>query len=160
MVTYYEEVLLIKLLDPSMTCFCEFKWHIKYFISPLSLDQWPPNMAKWWLSVGSVFTRGHVTNYRHIPSITVLMVTRIIGVVTYLKEFSPRNSHNLSMRWSCKIPSQIKSIISPPETTHVHQTRQGVDYVNSITFRDSLWPVNGAGCLVMGGGSARWRLSY
>ena len=31
----------------------EVTWHIGYFLSPLALDQWPQNMAKWWLSIGS-----------------------------------------------------------------------------------------------------------
>ena len=38
-VTYPEVFLLIKLLDFSMTCFCEFMPHDNYFISPFALDQ-------------------------------------------------------------------------------------------------------------------------
>ena len=29
----------------SITWFCEFSWQIKYFISPLALNQWSPNMV-------------------------------------------------------------------------------------------------------------------
>ena len=46
-VIYHEELPLIKLLDPSIMWFCKVMWHVKYFISPLALDQWPSNMARW-----------------------------------------------------------------------------------------------------------------
>ena len=46
-VTYHGKPSLKKLHCPSITCFCEVPWQIKYFISPLTLDQWPPIMAKW-----------------------------------------------------------------------------------------------------------------
>ena len=46
-VIYLEELPLIKLLDPSITWFCKVTWHVKYFISPFALDQWPSNMARW-----------------------------------------------------------------------------------------------------------------
>ena len=35
-VTFHEELSLMKLLDPSITYFCE----VAYFTSPLALDQW------------------------------------------------------------------------------------------------------------------------
>ena len=47
MVTYNEELLVIKLHDPSVTWFYEITRQIKYFISPFALDQWSPNMARW-----------------------------------------------------------------------------------------------------------------
>ena len=43
----HEELPLIKLFDPSITWFCKVMWHVQYFISPLALDQWPSNMARW-----------------------------------------------------------------------------------------------------------------
>ena len=46
-VIYLEELPLIKLLDPSITWFCKVTWHVKCFISPFALDQWPSNMARW-----------------------------------------------------------------------------------------------------------------
>ena len=49
--TYDEELPLIKLLDPYITRFCEVTWHIKYFKCPVSIDQWPPNMARWWITM-------------------------------------------------------------------------------------------------------------
>ena len=45
-VTYNENLPLIKSHDPSITWSCEAMRQIKYFISPLALDQWPPNMAR------------------------------------------------------------------------------------------------------------------
>ena len=45
----HEELLVMKLLDCSISRFWEVTWHIKYFISPLALDQWPSNMVRWWL---------------------------------------------------------------------------------------------------------------
>ena len=47
-VTYYEEVQLTKLFDPSNTWFCEITWQIwqiKNFISLLALSQWPPTFT-------------------------------------------------------------------------------------------------------------------
>ena len=44
-VTYHKEVPLIKLPAPSITCLFEVTSHIKYFLSPLALDQWQSNMA-------------------------------------------------------------------------------------------------------------------
>ena len=41
-VTYHEELPLKNTLDPSVRRFCEVTLHIKYFISQLALDQWPP----------------------------------------------------------------------------------------------------------------------
>ena len=42
--TYNEELSLIKLHVPSITWFCVVMLQIKYCISPLSLDYWAPNM--------------------------------------------------------------------------------------------------------------------
>ena len=50
-VIYHEELPLIKLLNPSVMWFCMVTWHIKYFISPLALEQWRSNKARWWLTV-------------------------------------------------------------------------------------------------------------
>ena len=50
MVIYHEELPLIKLLPPS-TWLCKVMWHAKYFAFPLALDQWPSNLARWWLTV-------------------------------------------------------------------------------------------------------------
>ena len=47
MVRYYEELPHIKLLVPSITWYFEITRHIKYFLSPLTLDQWLQTMAKW-----------------------------------------------------------------------------------------------------------------
>ena len=44
---YLEDLPLINLLDPSITWFCEVMRYIKYYISPLALDQWPPNIERW-----------------------------------------------------------------------------------------------------------------
>ena len=45
-VIYHEELLLVKLLDPSIWLVCKVTCHAKYFISLLALDQLP-NMARW-----------------------------------------------------------------------------------------------------------------
>ena len=47
MVTYNEELPLVELHDPSIMWFCEVTLQIKHFLSPLGLDQWSPNMARW-----------------------------------------------------------------------------------------------------------------
>ena len=49
-VTYFEELSLIKLHRPSIRWFCEVTWQIKYFLSSFPLDKWSPNMAKLWLT--------------------------------------------------------------------------------------------------------------
>ena len=51
LMTSNAELPLIKLHHPSIMRFCEVTWQIKYFLSPLVLDQWPPNMVRWWLPV-------------------------------------------------------------------------------------------------------------
>ena len=43
-VTYHEELPLIKLLHPSIMWIFENMQHIKCFISPLAPDQWPQNI--------------------------------------------------------------------------------------------------------------------
>ena len=52
-VSYHEEVPLVKLLGRSITQILEITGQIKYFISPLALDQLPPNMGSSWLAVRS-----------------------------------------------------------------------------------------------------------
>ena len=47
LVTYHEELPLIKLLDPSNHVVLISNLKFKYFISPLELDQWPSNMGIW-----------------------------------------------------------------------------------------------------------------
>ena len=64
---YYEELQLIMLLDPTIMWFCEITWHTKCFISLLAIDQWLPNMVRWWLTERGfpfkhVYMRVHVTN--------------------------------------------------------------------------------------------------
>ena len=54
MMTCHEELALIKLIGPLISWFCEVTRHIKYFISPLALDQWLPNMGRWWITVTGV----------------------------------------------------------------------------------------------------------
>ena len=74
-VIYHEELLLIKLLDPSITCLYKVTWHVKYFISPFALDMknghetwqfgyspWQASTHKFTLPFKLVCTRGHVTN--------------------------------------------------------------------------------------------------
>ena len=113
-VTYHKEFPLVKLLDPSVTCFCDVTWYIKYFTSPLALDQWPPNVAKVVThreklppinshNSKNMCSREVTWQIKNISTISVLMVTRPIRVVIYLKELPTRNSHNPSMRWSCEV---------------------------------------------------------
>ena len=32
-------------------CFCEVMWHIKYFISPIAVDQYPTNLSRVWVTL-------------------------------------------------------------------------------------------------------------
>ena len=50
--TYHEKLILISLLDPSVTYIFEVTGEV-YLISSLALDQWPLNMARWGLFVRS-----------------------------------------------------------------------------------------------------------
>ena len=133
-VTYNEELLLIKLLGPSITLFCEVSWYIKCFISLLAIDQWPPNMTKWWLSV----TWQSGTQCEGLPPINLsnpsnmcswevtwqinfisslsqcLWSLRLIRMVTCWKELQPVNLHDHSLRWSFKMTRCIKYMVSPP----------------------------------------------
>ena len=47
-VTYNEELALIKLHDPSFTLFWKVTWQINYLISPLAQDQWPQGCELPW----------------------------------------------------------------------------------------------------------------
>ena len=124
----YEGLQLIKLLDLSIMLFCVVTWHIKYFISPLALDQWSPNVARWWLTVKGFHPKIHIILYtcfheRSRDKLTylhyaVLLVTRLIRVVTYRKEFPPINLHDPSTQWGghlWEVTWQIKYISRPPE---------------------------------------------
>ena len=83
MVAYHEELALIILLDTSTTWFCEIMWHIKYYISPLPLDQWPPNTVRW-----------------------SLVATK------HCEEDPPINPHNFLNKCWLEVMRQIKKIIS------------------------------------------------
>ena len=41
------------------------------------------------------------------------VVTKPVTVVTYCKEFPPKNAHGSSIRWSFEVKWQIKYFISP-----------------------------------------------
>ena len=43
----------------------------------------------------------------------MVIVTRLISVVSYHNAHPSINSQDPSMRWSCKVTSKIKYIISP-----------------------------------------------
>ena len=74
LVTYNKELPFIKLYHLSL-----FTWQSKCFIYPHALDQWPPNMARWWLTVrgfhskndlifetcGQARSRGKLQGYLH-----------------------------------------------------------------------------------------------
>ena len=47
-VTNYEDIQLLTLLDTSFMYFCEVTCQV---YSPLALDQRPPNMVRLWLSI-------------------------------------------------------------------------------------------------------------
>ena len=46
-------------LEQSLMWFCEVTWQIRYFISPLALNQWPPNIVNWWLTVRALHPQSH-----------------------------------------------------------------------------------------------------
>ena len=46
------------------------------------------------------------------------MVTKLVKVVLYCKELLPINSHDLLLRWSYEVMSQVKSVISPLVEDH------------------------------------------
>ena len=98
---------------------------VKNFISPKSIDQWLPNMAKWWLSVRVFHPAIHITlpicahershdnlktlypHYHNAYSHKTYLGGDILQLVAI-------NSHDPSMRLSCEITWQVKYIISPP----------------------------------------------
>ena len=49
-ITYHEGFPPITSLDPLTSWSYEVTWQIEYFISPLALDQWRPNTARWWIA--------------------------------------------------------------------------------------------------------------
>ena len=43
-----------------------FTWQVKYIASLLAPGQWPPNMARWWLTQGGgLLSKRHITLYSH-----------------------------------------------------------------------------------------------
>ena len=67
-------VLTHKVTLSFITWSCEVMWKIKYVMSPLSRDQWPPNMARCWLPMRefhpwvyiTLYTRSHVSSRNQI----------------------------------------------------------------------------------------------
>ena len=57
----------------------------------------------------------------------MLMVTRLMRVVTYRKDFPTINSHDPSVWWSYEITWQIKYITSPPAETPGDQNKESTD---------------------------------
>ena len=67
-VTYSKKFPFIKLRDPSVTWSCNVTWRIEYVKSPLTLDQWPPNMARWWLTLRYFHPYSQITLCGHLKS--------------------------------------------------------------------------------------------
>ena len=117
-VTYYEELPLIKLLDSSITCYSEVRWHIKYFIFPLALGQWSPIMARWWISVYSGEVTWQIKNI--IFPLPHCLWSQDLSRWWYTSRSShpknPIDGHvsGHSIRWSFAVLWQTKFIISPP----------------------------------------------
>ena len=95
-------------------------YQIKYVTSPLSLDQWPRNFARWcWLTVRiltykvtwpltHVAKLGQVTNYKnYITTATMFIVTKVGRVVTYYGGIRPITSNASFIIWP------IKNVTSP-----------------------------------------------
>ena len=125
MVTYFEGLLSIKLLDPLAVWSSKITSQTKSIIPPLQQCLSPPNLTGWWLTLrGSyyqvtwpfniVLLRDHVTNLNHyISTTTIPGATKPNRMVTYLEEPPAKKSHDHFLTWSCKITLKIKYIISP-----------------------------------------------
>ena len=50
-VSYYEGLLPIKSHNPLITKSCKIKWQTKTITSSMPQCLWPPNLARWWLSL-------------------------------------------------------------------------------------------------------------
>ena len=86
-VTYLDELLSIKLHDPSITWSCEIAGQPKIIICPMTT--------------------------KHGDSITTIsMATKLGRMVTYLDYFLPIESNDHIISWFCEISSQTKNILS------------------------------------------------
>ena len=83
-VVYHEELPLINLLDPSKTWFCKVTWHVKYFISPLALEQWLSDMARWWITM-----TGFHPSYLHLQKTNEHQTRQDTERLPFLKSHDP-----------------------------------------------------------------------
>ena len=98
-VTCSKEVSFINLHYPSIRWFCEVTWKVKYFMFQLSLDQWSPNMARWWLTIRVSHPWpmwGHVTIWKiYMSTLQNLQPLNLAGC-------SLREGGSARKRLSCK----------------------------------------------------------
>ena len=108
-VTYCDGLTPLISHDLSIKWSCEFPWQIKYFMSLLALDQWPPNMARLWLTLRSfhpsilmnLYTRCGVKicyKLKHFSTIRMHMIAELVWVVTCREVLPPINLREPSMR--------------------------------------------------------------
>ena len=116
----------------------EVTWQTKDFISPLALDQWPPNILGADLTRGTStykFAWGHVTKKNITSRLSQCLWSQLIREVSYCEEL-PRITLNEEVS---EVTYQIKYIVSP--------------------LSQDLLPLNLTGCWLTGEVSAWERLS-
>ena len=104
-----------------ITWSCQIKWNIRSVMSLLQKILWPPNLARWWLSMRSflaqcysiLWTCGHVRprEIKNIISTTTMrMATKPCRVATFTKELLSIKSKNPLINWYCKVMWQMKYV--------------------------------------------------
>ena len=76
-------------------------------MSPLALDQWRPGMTH---REGLLHINSHNPLNMYVREVKTLYLQyhiaydhKTIMLVTYLKELSPINSHDIAIKWSCEV---------------------------------------------------------
>ena len=130
--TDHEELPAMKLLDPSVTYFCEVTWYIKYFTSLFAIDHWPPNMASWWLTVRGFHPRIHITlsvwvHQRSRDKLKNLHHTNAYSSKTYQGGDILQEAHTHKFAWPFNVVviwgqmTKLNALYLHLQNTHGHQ---------------------------------------
>ena len=121
---YNQKLPSINSHNPLITWSCKVTWNIRSVISSIQRGLWPPNMARWWLTMrsfqpkkyttlwtyGQVRPRDKLKTYLYYRNAYASKPGRFI---TYNEELPSIRSGKPLITWSCKVMWQLKYVISP-----------------------------------------------
>ena len=90
-------------------------WQTEIIVYPPPQCLWPPNSTGWWLAIRSFYLQSRIAleSCGFISTTTMLMATKLGGMMTYLQGFLVIKSLDPLITWSCEITEQTKIIASP-----------------------------------------------